>query len=75
LLVSLSEIRRVDGKVRQDHIADLGAIDGIMLPSFYSKLDAETAEAVRRTPAWRHGSSPLSNRWRSSPRRSLVEIC
>jgi hypothetical protein len=35
LLVSLIENRRIDGKVRQEHIADFGAIDGHMLPSFF----------------------------------------
>src|SRR5262245_61594079 len=28
LLVSLAETRRVGGKVQQEHVADLGAIDG-----------------------------------------------
>jgi hypothetical protein len=37
LLVGLIENQRVDGKVRQTHVADLGAIDGYMLPSFFSE--------------------------------------
>jgi hypothetical protein len=37
LLVSLIENRRIDGKVRQEHIGDLGAIDGHMLLSFFSE--------------------------------------
>jgi predicted transcriptional regulator len=61
LLVSLNETHRVPdganrGKVRQDHVADLGAIDGTILPAFYAKLDVETAQAVRDGPAWRHAS-------------------
>jgi hypothetical protein len=35
LLVALIVNRRVDGKVRQEHIADLGSIDEYMLPGFY----------------------------------------
>jgi hypothetical protein len=38
LLVSLIENRRVDGKVRQEHIADLGSIDGHALPSIFDRL-------------------------------------
>jgi predicted transcriptional regulator len=56
LLVSLGEAHRVEGKVRQDHVADLGAIDGTMLPAFYAKLDAEAAQTVHAAPAWRHAS-------------------
>jgi hypothetical protein len=35
LLVALIENRRIDGKVRQEHIADLGSIAGHLLPGFY----------------------------------------
>jgi hypothetical protein len=35
LLVALIENRRVDGKVRQEQIADLGSIDGYLLSGFY----------------------------------------
>jgi hypothetical protein len=35
LLVALIENRRVNGKVKQEQIADLGSIDGYMLPGFY----------------------------------------
>jgi hypothetical protein len=56
LLVGLIEGRRIDGKVRQDHVADLGAIDGALLPAFYAGLDAETAQAVRGDPDWCHRS-------------------
>lgn len=36
LLVSVVENRRIDGKVKQEHVADLGAIDGEMLRDFYA---------------------------------------
>jgi hypothetical protein len=39
LLVSLVENRRTNGKVRQEHIADFGAIDGHLLPLFYAEPD------------------------------------
>jgi hypothetical protein len=35
LLVALIENRRVDGKVKQEQIADLGSIDGYLLSGFY----------------------------------------
>jgi hypothetical protein len=47
LLVGLIENRRADGKVRQAHVADLGAIDGHMLPSFFAGLTPERANAIR----------------------------
>jgi hypothetical protein len=37
LLVSVIENHRSDGKVKQQHVADLGAIDGHMLSSFYAE--------------------------------------
>jgi len=40
LQVSLIENQRDDGKVRQEHIADLGSIDGHLLPEFWAELDA-----------------------------------
>src|SRR6516164_7516010 len=40
LKVSIIENRRVDGKVRQEHVADLGTIDGHMLPEFWAGLDS-----------------------------------
>jgi hypothetical protein len=46
LLVSLIENRRVDGKVRQEHVASLGAIDGHLLPSFYAGIDPTTVNAI-----------------------------
>ena len=41
LHVQLAENRRVDGKVRQEHVADLGAIDGAMLADFWAGIDAD----------------------------------
>ena len=47
LLVSLAVNTRVDGKVRQEHIADLGSFEGHLLPSFYSGIEPEIANSVR----------------------------
>jgi hypothetical protein len=47
LLVSLVETRRVAGTVRQEHIADLGAIDGHLLPSFYNGMDPTDAAKLQ----------------------------
>jgi hypothetical protein len=49
LLVALIENRRIGGKVRQEHVADLGSIDGYLLPGFYPA----GAPAVDK---WRHAS-------------------
>jgi hypothetical protein len=46
LLVSLVENRRVDGKVRQEHIANLGAIDGHLLSGFYAGVEPTTVNAI-----------------------------
>src|ERR1017187_370375 len=46
LLVSLVETRRIDGKVRQECVADLGAIDGHLLPGFYAGLDPATVANI-----------------------------
>ena len=47
LLVSLVATKRVERKVRQEHVADLGAIDRHFLPDFYSGVDASIAKAIR----------------------------
>jgi hypothetical protein len=47
LLVGLIANRRVNGKIKQEYIADLGAIDGHMLPSFFAGLSPERAHAIR----------------------------
>ena len=65
LQVSLVENKRVDGKVRQEHIADLGAIDGYMLPSFYPdgapQDEAWTRQSVRlRDAFWQNIEQVLS---------------
>jgi hypothetical protein len=46
LLVALIENRRVDGKVRQAHVAELGAIDGHLLSAFYAALEPATVNAI-----------------------------
>jgi hypothetical protein len=51
LLVGLIENHRVAGKISQEHVADLGAIDGHMLPGFYAGLDPATAAQVQG-PKW-----------------------
>jgi hypothetical protein len=47
LLVCLVENRRVDGRPRQEHVADLGAIDGHWLPAFFNGVAPEHANAAR----------------------------
>jgi hypothetical protein len=47
LLVSLIENRRTNGRPRQEHIADLGAIDMQWLPSFFAGAEPEHANAAR----------------------------
>ena len=56
LLVSLIENRRVNGKVHQEHIADLGAIDGHLLASFYNGIDPAIAAKVQYGGAWTYTS-------------------
>jgi hypothetical protein len=51
LLVSLIENKRVNGKVQQEHIADLGAVDGHMLPAFYAGVVPEILSVVLGGPA------------------------
>jgi hypothetical protein len=46
LLVSVIENRRVEGKVRQEHIADLGAIDGHLVSGFYAGVDPAVVNAI-----------------------------
>lgn len=46
LLASLVANRRIDGKIRQEHIADLGAIDGYYLPCFFRGIEARIADAI-----------------------------
>src|SRR5215475_3147045 len=55
LFVSLVENHRVNGKVRQNHIADLGAIDGCLLSGFYAGVEPATVGAIL-TDAWRRSS-------------------
>lgn len=55
LLVSLVENKRVDGKVRQEHIADLGAIDGYWLSAFYADIDPTILTTLQHE-GWRRAS-------------------
>jgi hypothetical protein len=47
LLVSLIATWRVNGRVQQEHVADLGSIDAHMLPSFFAGVEPERANAIR----------------------------
>jgi hypothetical protein len=51
LQVELVENRRIDGKVRQEHIADLGSVDGWLLHEFWAGLDLD-AVAETKTEDW-----------------------
>jgi hypothetical protein len=46
LCVSVVESHRVNGKVRQEHIADLGAIDGHWLSSFFAGVEPPIVNAI-----------------------------
>jgi hypothetical protein len=52
LLVSLVMSERVNGAVGQRHIADLGAIDGYLLPEFFVGLEPEIVDKLK-TMHWR----------------------
>jgi hypothetical protein len=45
--VSLIENRREDGRVRQEHIADLGSVDGCLLPEFWKDIDPAIAGKIK----------------------------
>ena len=47
LHVSLVECRRIGGKVKQEHIASLGSIEGHLLLSFWAGIEPEHANAAR----------------------------
>lgn len=46
LLVSLIENRRTNGIVKQETVAELGAIDGHLLPGFYAGIDPAIVEQI-----------------------------
>jgi hypothetical protein len=46
----------MNGKVRQEHVADLGSIEGILLPSFYAGIAQDIADKVR-TEVWARDSA------------------
>lgn len=52
LQVTLAENVRRDGKVKQEHVAHLGAVDGHMLPSFFDGIDPAMA-AKMKSPEWK----------------------
>ena len=88
LNVSLVENRRVNGKVRQEHIAHLGAIDGHLLESFFSEVDATVLDKVKaadwqlrslrtRTAFWKDCNAKLqqlSNRLGPDTKRLRMAI-
>ena len=47
LQVAVVESRRRDGKVRQEVVAHLGAIDGYLLPGFFDGLDEDTVTRLK----------------------------
>ena len=49
--IELVENRRIDGRVRQEHVADLGSVPGWLLPEFRAGLDPETV-AKTKTEDW-----------------------
>ena len=47
LHVSLAENRREAGRVRQEHVADLGTADGYLLPEFWDGLDPALVARIK----------------------------
>jgi hypothetical protein len=47
LHVSLAENRREAGRVRQEHVADLGTVDGYLLPEFWNGLDPTLVAQIK----------------------------
>jgi hypothetical protein len=80
LLVSLIENRRVDGKVRQEHVADLGAIDGHLLPAFYAGIDPAVVETITTEVDWppvnvvRSGTVFNCRSWRRASLEMRIEF-
>src|ERR1700730_633111 len=74
LKVSLVETRRIDGKVRHDHVASLGSIAKPMTiadrVAFWSALHARLAKLSNRIDAEAHGkilgTSMRGSRWSRS---------
>lgn len=61
LLVSVAHNQRIAGKVRQQHIADLGSIDGHLLPAFFNGIEPSAAEEIKQA---RPGYIPEWSIWR-----------
>jgi len=55
LNVGLAENTRRDGKVKQEHVALLGSIDGYLLPEFFADIDPEFVEGMK-SPDWERHS-------------------
>ena len=55
LYVSLAVNARQDGKVRQEHVALLGSIDGHLLPGFFASVDPDISDKMK-LPEWRLAS-------------------
>jgi len=51
LHVTIADNRRIGGKVKQEHVADLGSIDGVLLPAFWQGLDEGLLSETRK-PEW-----------------------
>ena len=76
LNVALAENKRADGKVRQEHIAQIGSIDASWLPEFWEGIDPALAAKIKgeswemnslraRTAFWKdanHRLKQLANR-------------
>ena len=55
LNVGLAENTRQDGRVKQEHVALLGSIDGHLLPEFFADIAPEFVEGMK-SPDWERHS-------------------
>jgi len=53
--VQLVENRRVEGRIKQEHVAQLGSIEGHLLPAFFEGVSTEIAGAMK-SPGWERAS-------------------
>jgi hypothetical protein len=60
LLVDLIDNRRVDGKVKQEHIAALGTVEGYLMPGFFAGVDAAVVEQIVQESTDAKGGRSLS---------------
>ena len=69
LNVGLAENTRRDGKVKQEHVALLGSIDGYLLPEFFADIDPEFVEGMK-SPEWeRRSLRARANFWETATAR------